>query len=169
MSDPFLRRILARHKQRKYLATGIKELSWLSVCASKWHFMTSLAKNMLGFSPSWASKSKTRFQQATKMKRIIGILFWPIREKHQQQQRSSGISSAARWVTLKLEKPSKIPHIYMYLFLLKFKFKTNFSKSELKFPITNVNSSNLRENFHTWQHCQEGKCELRQWTPLLML
>ena len=31
----------------------------------------------------------------------------------------------------------------MNLFLLKFKFETNFSKSELKFPITNVNSSNL--------------------------
>ena len=57
---------------------------------------------------------------------------------------------------------------YTNLFLLKFKFETNFFKSELKFPITNVNSSNQGENLHTWQHCREGTCELRQWTPLLM-
>ena len=108
-----IRHILARHKRRKCLATGSKELSWLTVRAPKWHFMTSLAKNMLGFSPFWASKSKTRFQQATKMKQIIGFLFWPIREEHQQHQRSPG-SSVARWVILKLEKPSKIP-IYKFV------------------------------------------------------
>ena len=50
--------------------------------------------------------------------------------------------------------------VYINLFLFKFKFETNFSKSELKFPITNVNSSNLGENLHTWQHCQEGKSGL---------
>ena len=43
------RRILARHKRKKCLTTGREELSWLSVCAPKWHFMTSLAKNMLGY------------------------------------------------------------------------------------------------------------------------
>ena len=46
--------------------------------------------------------------------------------------------------------------LYINLFLLKFKFETNFAKSELKFPIINVNSSNLGENLHTWQHCREG-------------
>ena len=107
------RRILARDKQRKCLATGSEELSWLSVCALKWHFMTSLAKNMLVFSPFWALKCKTRFQHATKMKRIIGFIFRPIREEHQQQQSSPG-SSVVRWVVLKLEKPSKIP-IYKFI------------------------------------------------------
>ena len=101
--------ILARDKRRKCLATGSEELSWFSVCAPKWHFKTSLAKNMLGFSPFWASKSKTHSQQATKIKQIIGFLFRPIREEHQQQ--SSPGSGVARWVGLKLEKPSKIPHI----------------------------------------------------------
>ena len=108
------RHILARHKRRKCLATGSQELSWLSVCTTKWHFMASLAKNILGFSPFWALKSKTRFPQGTKMKRTIGFLFRPIREEHQQQQRSPG-SSAARWVVLKLEKPSKIPHIHKFV------------------------------------------------------
>ena len=53
-----IRRILARDKRRKCLATGSEELSWLSVCVPKWCFMTSLAKNILRFSPFWAPKNK---------------------------------------------------------------------------------------------------------------
>ena len=55
--------------------------------------------------------NKRRFQLATKMKQRIGFLFRPIREEHQQQQRSLG-SNVARWVVLKLEKTLKVsPYI----------------------------------------------------------
>ena len=110
----YLRLILARDKRRKCFATGSQELSWHFVCTPKWHFMTSLAKNILGFSPFWVSKSKTRFQHGTKMKWTIGFLFRPVREEHQQQQRSPG-SSVAKWVVLKLEKSSKVPHIHKFV------------------------------------------------------
>ena len=60
----------------------------------------------------------------------------------------------------KIRKTLKNSHIYTNLFLLEFKFETYFSKSELKFPITNVNSSNLGENLHTWHHCRQGKWTL---------
>ena len=77
-----IRRILARHKRWKCLATGSKELSSLSVCAPKWRFMMSLAKNILRFSPFWASKIKPPSQLATKGSEKLASFFRPIREKH---------------------------------------------------------------------------------------
>ena len=48
--------------------------------------MTSLAKNIFGFSHFCASKSKIPFQQGQKMKPTIGFFFRPIREEHHQTQ-----------------------------------------------------------------------------------
>ena len=59
----------------------------------------------------------------------------------------------ARWVVLKLEKPSKIPHFHIFISFENLIEKPKFHKSKLKFPITTVNSSNLGQNLHTWQHC----------------
>ena len=69
-------------KRRKCLATGSEELSSLSVCAPKWRFMTSLAKNILRFSPFWALKSKPPSQLATKGSEKLASFFQPIREEH---------------------------------------------------------------------------------------
>ena len=61
-------------------------------------------------------------------------------------------SSVARWVDLKFEKPSKIPHFHRFVSFDISIQEPKFAKSELEFPITSVNSSNLGENPLTWQH-----------------
>ena len=62
------------------------------------------------------------------------------------------VASVAKLVVLKFEKPSKIPHFHKFVSFEVSIQEPKFPKSELKFPITSVNSSNLGENLHALQH-----------------
>ena len=62
-------------------------------------------------------------------------------------------SSLDMWVALKFKKPSNIPHFHKFVSFEILVQEPKFPKSELKCPITSVNSSNLGENLQTWQHC----------------
>ena len=119
-----IRRHLARHKWRKYLASGSEVLSSF-LCARQndalWHQKPrTFFASLLSEGWKWNLLQRWFRREDTKW-----LLFWPIREEHflffDQSEKSilhlSPRSSVARWeIVLKLENTSKIPH-RLYIFI----------------------------------------------------